>query len=142
MTQDEHEKETRSDGSGVRLDRWLFSVRIFKTRSMAAKACAGGKVKVNGVACKAHKEVRVGDEIALRREGRRLSYIIRGLTDRRLGAAEAAKLFDFEEDAGMTQDMKAALKMARQSQAMVPRPKGRPSKRDRRQLEKFKKSTD
>lgn len=122
----------------VRLDRWLFATRIFRTRNQAAQAVQGGTVKLNGEATKPHKPVRVGDEIQVRRQGRRFAYRVQSLVERRVGPGQVEGLFAFEEDPGLDENTKSMLRVVREMQAGTPKPKGRPTKRERRQLDKFR----
>lgn len=122
----------------VRIDRWLFAVRIYKTRSLAAKAIAGGKVKLNGVAVKAGRGVQIGDEIVMKREGRTHSYKVTGLLEKRVGAKDAVKKYEVTVDANLTEDAKLMMAALREAEKMAPRTKGRPTKRDRRQIDKFR----
>ena len=79
----------------VRLDTWLDVACLFKTRSEASKACKLGKVIVNGVAAKAHREVKEGDEITIQRPlGRKQLITVLGVTDRHVAKAEARLLYE------------------------------------------------
>ena len=109
----------------VRIDRWLWAARFFKTRSQAAKACTAGHVKVNERAVKAGKTVRPGDEVdVLTPGGRRLVDIV-GLADKRGSATVAQALYD-DRTPEPTDEEKAF--------AATHRSAGRPEKRDRRLL--------
>ena len=70
----------------MRMDKWLFAVRLFKTRGQAADACRGGKIKLNDTAVKAAKTVRVGDTVSVRQSPMVRSFKVIGLTERRVGA--------------------------------------------------------
>lgn len=79
----------------VRLDTWLDVACLYKTRSEASKACKLGKVIVNGVAAKSHRDVKEGDEIEIHRPfGRKQLITVVGITDRHLAKAEARQLYD------------------------------------------------
>ena len=125
----------------VRLDRWLFAVRVFKSRSLANQAITGGKIKINGLVGKAHRPVHIGDRIELKRDGHLYTYLVRELIDKRVPAKTAARCYELTEDAHLSpvgrEQMALLRDMERQAQKGVPRPKGRPTKRDRRILEKF-----
>ena len=71
----------------MRMDKWLFAVRLFKTRGQAADACRGGKIKLNDTAVKAAKTVRVGDTVSVRQSPIVRSLKVIGLTERRVGLA-------------------------------------------------------
>src|SRR4051794_24469816 len=85
-------------GASLRIDRWLWCTRLFKTRSLAAEAVAGGKVRVNGQRVKPARTVRVGDTVAITRPGYEFVCEIRKLADRR-GAAPVAQACYAETDA-------------------------------------------
>ena len=121
----------------VRLDKWLFAVRIFKTRSLAAQAIAAGKVKIDGHAVKAHRPVRVGDEIWLRKEGMTVKYAVKKLLDRRVGAKEASPCYETTEDPDVQPEMREMLKLYRELDKGLQR-RGKPSKKDRRLLRQIK----
>lgn len=121
----------------VRVDRWLFAVRIYKSRSLAAKAISGGTLKVNGETVKAHRPLKVGDEVTLKRDGKTLSYKVTGLIEKRVGAKDAVKNYELTEDADLTPEMRETMKLYREIAKQAPRTKGRPTKRDRRQLDRL-----
>ena len=120
----------------VRLDKWLWAARFFKTRSLAAEAIAGGKVQVNGDRVKRAKPVQIGDEIRIRQGPFEHQIAVRELSDRRGPAVDAAKLY--EETAGSRAAREAmALQLKSLHAAFVPE-RGRPTKKDRREIEKLK----
>lgn len=120
----------------VRLDKWLWAARFFKTRSLAAEAIAGGKVQVNGDRVKRAKPVQIGDEIRIRQGPYEHQIVVRELSDRRGPAVDAAKLY--EETAGSRAAREAmALQLKSLHAAFVPE-RGRPTKKDRREIEKLK----
>lgn len=123
--------------SEVRLDRWLFAVRIFKSRSLAARAVSSGKIKLNGDAVKPHRGVKRGDFVTLKREGQTLRYDVLGLIEKRVGAAPAKTLFKLTENPDLNPETREMMKLMREMEKHLPKPKGRPTKRDRRQLERF-----
>jgi ribosome-associated heat shock protein Hsp15 len=83
----------------MRVDKWLWTARLFKTRAMAAGAVRGGLVHVNGVAVRPSREVAPGDELEITLGGSvRRTVIVRGAAERRVSAAEAAKLYDETEE--------------------------------------------
>ena len=77
----------------LRLDKWLWSIRLFKTRTMAAAACDSGKVKQHGVSVKASKNVSVGDEYEVKTEAKRWRIKVTGLLHNRVQYAEAIKYY-------------------------------------------------
>ncbi|HEV8303677.1 MAG TPA: RNA-binding S4 domain-containing protein [Gemmatimonadales bacterium] len=121
--------------SRVRLDRWLWSARFFKTRASAAAAVAGGKVHVNGGRAKPAKQVQVGDAVRIRVGPYEWLVTVRGLSERR-GPPKAAQALYEESPAGRT----ARERLAQQLK-MAPAPayqgKGRPTKKQRREIERL-----
>jgi ribosome-associated heat shock protein Hsp15 len=120
-----------------RLDHWLWAVRLTKTRSLAAEAVKAGRVQVNGQPAKPSREVRPGDRVELRSGAQRTEVIVRGAVARRVGAAEAAKLYE------ETEESRAARERFLEQRKLVEPVrsewgKGRPTKRDRREMEKLR----
>lgn len=117
----------------VRLDLWLVAARFFKTRGLAVEAIEAGRVSVNAERAKASKLVKPGDELAIRRPPYEHVVGVQGVSDRRGPAAEAQKLY--EETAGSRAKREA---VAAEIKAMPPPVfKGRPTKKDRRTLQRF-----
>jgi ribosome-associated heat shock protein Hsp15 len=120
-----------SESSGVRLDSWVWSVRLFKTRSAAAAACRAGHVRVNGVSAKPAQALRVDDEVRVRVDGRERIVVVARLIRKRVGAPEAALcLID-----------KSPPPPPREVLMSVPtreRGSGRPTKRERRELDRLR----
>ncbi|HVZ73204.1 MAG TPA: S4 domain-containing protein [Polyangia bacterium] len=129
------EADERS-GPRVRLDKWLWAARFFKTRSAAATAIDGGKVDANGDRAKRSRLVQVGDILVMRRPPYEHQIVVRGLSETRGPAKEAALLYE------ETADSKAAReKLAYQiknAPVLTFHGEGRPTKRDRRVIEKLK----
>jgi ribosome-associated heat shock protein Hsp15 len=120
----------------VRLDKWLWAARFYKTRSLAADAIAGGKVEVNGERAKRARPVQLGDEIHLRQGPYHHTVVVRELSARRGPAAEAAGLYQ-ETDESKAARETLGLQLKALHQAFGPE-KGRPTKRDRREIERLK----
>jgi ribosome-associated heat shock protein Hsp15 len=129
---------TPQETEGVRIDRWLFAVRIFKSRSIAAKEISAGHVKVEGESVKAHRPVRLNDVIVIKREGRTYEYTVKKLLDKRVGAKDAQEAYTLVADADVEPEMREMLQLYREMNRHTPRNKGRPTKRDRRLIEKHK----
>ena len=128
-------RETES-GTPVRLDKWLWAARFFKTRSLAAEAIDGGKIDVNGDRAKRARLVHAGDTIAVRKAPFEQVVVVRQLSEVRGSGAVAATLYE------ETAESKAAReKLAAQLRAMGPpvfRDQGRPSKKQRRDIDRFR----
>lgn len=122
--------------AATRLDKWLWAARFFKTRSLAAQAIAGGKVQVNGDRAKRSKLLQVGDEIRVRLGPFEHHVLVRALSEHRGPAAVAHELYQETAASARAREVLASqLRVAR-----VPRfeGKGRPTKRDRRDLERLR----
>jgi ribosome-associated heat shock protein Hsp15 len=113
----------------ARIDRWLLAARAFKTRSLAAEACDGGKVTVNDASAKPHKLVRPGDEVAFTTPAGRRIWKVVDLAERRGPASAARALYEDLTPPPPPQSEDPAPHRERGS--------GRPTKRDRRQMRKF-----
>ena len=120
-------------GEGVRLDKWLWAARFWKTRSLAAEAIDGGKVEVNGERARRARHVHAGDELRVRHPPFEQVVVVRGLSERRGPASEAALLY---EERPESVERRAALR--RQLAAAPPPAPGRPTKKDRRELRRLK----
>lgn len=122
----------------LRIDKWLWAARFFKTRGLAAEAIDAGRVSVNGERAKPAKAVKPGDMLAIRRPPYEHAVKVLGVSERRGPAAEAQKLY--EETAGSRARREA---VAAEVKSLPPPVfKGRPTKRDRRTLERFIRSQD
>jgi ribosome-associated heat shock protein Hsp15 len=121
----------------VRLDVWLDVSCLFKTRSEAQRACKGGKVVINGVAAKPHRDVRVGDELHITRPlGRKQVVIVRGLIDVHIAKAAARELYEDRTPPPSPLEVEAR-RIERLFRATVA-PAGRPDRNARRQLRRRK----
>jgi ribosome-associated heat shock protein Hsp15 len=119
----------------IRVDRWLWAARLLKTRALAADAVKSGRVKVNGVAAKPSKEVGAGDRLELRTGPVRMDVLVHGVAPRRGPASEAATLYEETAASREARDRHAQeRRLARQDGGVG----GRPTKRDRRRIEKVK----
>jgi ribosome-associated heat shock protein Hsp15 len=129
----------RETSEAVRLDRWLMAARFFKTRTQAADACDGGRVKVNGLSSKPHKLVRIGDELTVRQRDRYRNVKIAGLAQRGLPPSEARKLYEEEIKDGLSDEQRGQMKLFSISFDRARRKfKGRPTKKERRDMDKKK----
>ena len=127
----------RDDEEGVegRLDRWLWAARFFKTRSLAARAVDGGKVQVNGDRAKRAKNLHLGDEIRIRRGPFEFVVSVLELSGHRGPAREAEKLYRETDASRQARERHATL--LKLSPAPVYEGKGRPTKKDRRMIERL-----
>jgi ribosome-associated heat shock protein Hsp15 len=120
----------------VRLDKWLWAARFYKTRSLAAEAIGGGKVQVNGDRAKRARPLAIGDEVRVRQGPYEHTVVVRVLSERRGPATQAATLYE-ETAASREARERLAIQLKTLHSAFVP-DRGRPTKRDRREIEKLK----
>jgi ribosome-associated heat shock protein Hsp15 len=119
----------------LRLDKYLWSIRMFKTRTLSAQACDTGKVKFNGAAAKASKPVAIGDEYEIKTEARRWRIKVAGLLHSRLKFEEAQKFYiDItpDEEIQRLQYQAASFHTGKRRSKI-----GRPTKKERRELDDF-----
>ncbi len=120
----------------MRIDKWLWCARFFKTRSIAAEAVRGGKVHVNGERVKPAKEIGLGDTLSITREPQRYRVIVRGFAVRRGPAKEALTLYEeTAESLAIREEEKLRYQVER---AAAPSIDKKPSKKDRRQLQRLR----
>lgn len=119
----------------VRLDKWLWAARFYKTRALAKAAIEGGKVHCRGERCKPSKEPRIGDELTVRCGFDERTVIVRALSMVRRGAPEAQQLYEETADSLARREQVQAL---RQAGALGVQTEGRPSKKQRRQIHQFR----
>ncbi|HTA81053.1 MAG TPA: RNA-binding S4 domain-containing protein [Terracidiphilus sp.] len=120
----------------MRIDKWLWAARFFKTRALASKACELGRIRSKDIEAKPAREVRVGDMLHVKNEGGEFEIEVLELSEMRGPAAVAQKLYR-ETDASK----EARMKLAEERKAMqqfAPIPTHRPSKRDRRRIIQFR----
>src|SRR5450432_2649993 len=122
--------------TGVRMDKWLWAARFFKTRSLAARACELGRIESNGQPAKAAREVRAGDLLQVKNDSGDFQLEVLALSEMR-GAAAVAQTLYRETEASR----ELRLKLAEERKAMPPfeaMREGKPSKRDRREIDRFR----
>jgi len=123
----------------VRIDKWLWVARFFKTRSLASRACDLGRIESNGLTVKPAREVRAGDKLLIQNEGGRFEIDVLAVSEIRGPAAVAQTLYR-ETDSSR----EARLKLIEENRIMrqfAPLPERRPSKRDRRRIIRFRRGT-
>jgi ribosome-associated heat shock protein Hsp15 len=120
----------------VRLDKWLWAARFFKTRAIAAEAVETGKVEVNGERAKRAKQLQTGDKVRVRLGPYYHLVTVRGISERRGPASIAAKLY--EEDADARKAREAMQVQVKAAQSSFGYESGRPTKKDRREIEKLR----
>ena len=121
--------------TGIRLDKWLWAARFFKTRSLATDAVSGGKIRLNDAPSKPAREVKVGDRLDIFNGETRWQVVVQGLSEKRGPAPEARLLYT------ETAESIAAREAEQQRRRFASEPAadlhGRPTKRDRRQMNRF-----
>jgi ribosome-associated heat shock protein Hsp15 len=120
----------------TRVDKWLWAARFYKTRALAAEAIAGGKVQVNGERVKRARPLQVGDEIRIRQGPYEHQIVVRGLSARRGPASQAAELYEEKPESRAAREQ-LALQMKTLHSMFVPE-RGRPTKKDRREINRLK----
>lgn len=122
----------------IRLDKYLWSIRLYKTRSLASAACDSGKVKYDGSQAKASRNVNIGDEFEVKTEAKRWRIKVTGLLEKRVAASEAIKNYiDItpEEEIQRLQYQAASFHTGKRQSKI-----GRPTKKERRDLDDFQES--
>lgn len=121
----------------IRIDKWLWAARFFKTRSLAAQALSGGKVEINGVRAKPSRIVRAGDKLCVRRGPYEWIVVVKELSHLRGPAPQAQRLYEeTEESMRHRQAIATQWQLERPPEFAAP---GRPTKRDRRAISRFTK---
>ncbi|MGH2891832.1 MAG: RNA-binding S4 domain-containing protein [Solirubrobacteraceae bacterium] len=120
----------------MRIDKWLWTARVFKTRGLAAAAVKGGRVHINGEAVKASREVACGDELEITIGPVRRTMIVRRAAERRVSAADAASLYEETEGSIAERQRQAELRRLAGPLNLG----GRPAKRDRRRFDAGRRS--
>jgi ribosome-associated heat shock protein Hsp15 len=115
----------------MRVDKWLWTARLFKTRALAAGAVRGGRVHVNGAAVKPSREIELADELEITLGPMRRVVVVRGAAERRVSAAEAANLYDETAESIAERERQAELRRVAGPLDFG----GRPTKRDRRRYD-------
>lgn len=123
----------------VRLDKWLWAARFYKTRALAKQAIEGGKVQVEGSRSKPSKEIEAGVEIRLRQGFDEKTVRVQALSDQRRGAPEAQQLYEETEESIAAREKLAAQRKAQPRHWDTP---GKPTKKQRRAIHRFKQDQD
>ena len=126
----------------VRLDKWLWAARFFKTRSMAREAVSGGKVRLNGNRAKPAKPLKTGDELRIQRGEEEFVITVTGLSERRVSAAIAQGLYEESEENRVRRERLAEERKFQYQQRVGLGRERRPDKRQRRRLIRFKNKFD
>ncbi len=120
----------------LRLDKWLWAARFFKTRSLAKAAIEGGKVQLDGQRVKVSKEICVGDRLRVRQGWDEKIVVVEQLSSQRRGAAEAQRMYRETDESIARREAEATARKS--AGGMLERPKQRPTKKQRRQIHRFR----
>ena len=134
-----HSGESDSTRGKVRIDKWLWAARFYKTRSLAVEAIEGGKISLNGDSVKPAKLIQAGDEVRVRLGAFEHIVLVRDVSERRGPASVAALLYE-ETDASKVARAKLAELHRMAPPAFVFEERGRPTKKDRRDIERLRDS--
>ena len=132
--------DPKGQSQKVRLDKWLWAARFFKTRSLAKAAIEGGKVHLNGQRVKVSREIDVGETLQIRQGWDEKVVLIKVLSDQRRGAPEAQLLYEETPESLAKREENALARKA--AGGMIDRPAQRPTKKQRRQIHRFKDTTE
>jgi ribosome-associated heat shock protein Hsp15 len=124
--------------SEIRIDKWLWTARFFKTRSLAAEAVSGGKVHVNGQRCKPGKDIKVGDIITISKDQYIWEVAVTDLNRQRRPANEAALLYAEEQASLVKRQQQIELRKQQQALQLPSEREHKPNKKQRRQIHRFK----
>ena len=116
----------------LRIDKWLWAARFFKTRALASKAVDGGHVHVNGQRVKASRPIQIGDELAIKRSQTLSVVVIKELSEKRGPAKQAQLLFEETEESIQKRELQS--QQRKLLNASMPRSQGKPDKHQRRQI--------
>jgi ribosome-associated heat shock protein Hsp15 len=133
MTDHDHSRDK------LRLDKWLWAARFFKTRSLAKHAIEGGKVHMGGQRVKVSREISVGAQLHIRQGWDEKVVVVKALSEQRRGAPEAQLLYEETADSIARREADGDARKA--AGGMIDRPAQRPSKKQRRQIHRFKESS-
>jgi ribosome-associated heat shock protein Hsp15 len=121
---------------GIRIDKWLWAARFFKTRALASRSCDLGRIQSNGIAAKPSREVHVGDRLHIVNEGGIFEVDVKGLSAMRGPAAVAQALY---EETAESREARQRLAIQKKALDLIsPLPDRRPGKRDRRRIIQFR----
>lgn len=123
---------------GIRIDKWLWTSRFFKTRALASDAVNGGKVHLNGHRVKAGRLVKIGDVLSIQKDSVLYELTIKAINKTRRPAKEASLLYEESEQSRLKREQEQ--KMKKLASATRPVPQRKPGKREREQLRRFKNS--
>ena len=122
--------------TSVRLDKWLWASRFFKTRKDAVEAIGGGKVHLNGARVKPSRNIQINDKLDITRNNEKYQIVVAGLNDKRRPAKEAQLLYEESDESIKARESEREIR--RLNNASVTRPDKKPNKNERRQMNKWR----
>ena len=122
--------------TSVRLDKWLWASRFFKTRKDAVEAIRGGKVHLNGASVKPSRNIQINDKLDITRNNEKYQIVVAGLNDKRRPAKEAQLLYEESDESIKARESEREIR--RLNNASVTRPDKKPNKKERRQMDKWR----
>lgn len=127
-----------AENASIRIDKWLWAARFYKTRRLAAEAVSGGKVHVNGQRCKPGKDIKIGDWVTITKDQYSWNVQVTDLNKQRRPAKEAALLYD--EDEASVVKRRQQIELQKQQKALLhpSQRQHKPNKKQRRQIHRFK----
>ena len=120
----------------VRLDKWLWASRFFKTRKNASEAINGGKIHLNGVRVKPARNIKVGDQLSITRDGYKYSVEVLALNDKRRPAKEAQQLYSEAKESIRAREQEREIRKL--NNASIHQSDKKPNKKERRQMDKWR----
>ncbi len=127
-----------AESASIRIDKWLWAARFFKTRSLAADAVNGGKVHVNGQRCKPGKDIKVGDWITITKDQYSWNIQVTDLNKQRRPAKEAVLLYDEDDTSAAKRQQQIELQKQQKALLHPSERERKPNKKQRRQIHRFK----
>lgn len=124
----------------IRLDKWLWTARFFKTRSLAAQAVSGGKIHVNNQRVKPSKEIKAGACLAIHKEGCEWKITVKSVVKQRVGAKEAQALYEESEESTLKRHHQMVTKREERRFLGFQQPESKPNKKERRLIHDFKRA--
>lgn len=135
MNKQKHDQHQDGDDDKIRVDKWLWAARFFKTRNLAKQAIEGGKIHCDGQRIKASKEILVGLTLTIRQDLDERTVVVKALSDQRRGAPEAALLYEETEESKQLREKRSAERKAGLGSFIVS--DHRPNKKERRHIHRF-----
>lgn len=138
MTVSHKARSTSANLDSIRIDKWLWTARFFKTRKLASDAVSGGKVHLNGQRCKPSKEVKSGATLSIIKEPYQWDLVVKAINSHRRPASEAALLYEEEQSSIDKRVEQSILQKEKRALMNYSEREQKPNKKQRRQIHRFK----